>query len=458
MKLLPIIIKEDYKSQYRKFVEKEGIAADIVTHYFKSFKKLRDRYPKAFDNEMLQISVPVEKRRDIDAYSTFKQLETVVDFIKGQVDLPDDNISITGDTTVYENDILKISKGTSPNTCIKIKNEGASGRAISWCVARKDSSNLYYHYRLGEGEPTFYFIQNKTKSNRDKYFFFVIQVTKNGQYIVTSSKNDGDIIKTWDEIIKIEPNLINLRDVFKHEKISSDDRVASGFKDIDSDGYSRLSYKHKKQYIEALLKLDYDMFRVTPMDLIEYYINLGKHTLNSEQETWLESKNKKLYNRYIKLLLRKIGNNEFLLNLLKLADDKNHEVDLNQYKGSDLITDISYDSYRGGSITIYVKSMDEIFDAANISSTELSSLENIASRYHERDWDSYDLDYMWRTFTPELEKLMITLLKRVGVKKDELDKLDDDGKLKEILTRFSFGEKIMEEYMSEYSNAVANAV
>jgi len=455
MKLLPIVLKEDYKSQYKKFVEKEGIDSDTVASYLKTFKKLRDRFPKAFDNEMLHITVPVEKRRDIDAYNTFKELETVVDFIRGQVDVPDDDVSISGDTTVYENDVLRISKGTSPNTCLKIKSEGAAGKSISWCVARKDSSNMYYSYRLNANEPTFYFVLNKKKSNKDKYFFFVVQITKDGQYIVTSSNNDGDIKMTWDQIVKIEPNLVNLKDIFKHEKISSDDRVASGFKDIDAEKYSKLNYKHKKQYIEALYKLDFEMLRITPMDLIEYYINLGKYTLTSKQEEWLESKNQKLYNRYTKLLLRKIGDNKFLKDLMDISID----TDLEPYKTGEKgwINDVKYDNYRGGTITLYVDDMDDVYRAADIDPNGLSHLESYASSYHYRDWDTHELDYMWRTFTPQLEELMIKLLKRVGVKKTELDKLDEEGKLKEILERYSFGKKIMEEYMTEYSNAEERA-
>ena len=453
------LLKEDFKTQFKKFTEKEGIDKDTVQYYFKFFKKIKDKFPKAFEIEGLRTSIPVEKRKDIDAYQTFKELESVIDYLRGQVDLgEDEKVQITNDTTVYEDDNLKISKGVSPENCISIRQAGSQGKNIGWCVARKTGS-LYYSYRFGKEEPTFYFVLNKNKKTTDKYFFFVIQVTNTGGYIVTSSENDGDKTMSWEDIVEIEPLLSNLKSVFKYEKIKPEEREAAGLDKITDKTYPTLTYTQKKKYIEGLRKLSNSMFEVTPIELIEYYINLNAHLLSSAQVSFLEKKNPKLLKRYNALLERKIKNNKFLLELKKLDSDfrtYKNEINLDLFKGErGFITNIDF----GFSNTIYlmVDDMDDVYSEADISVEGLSYLESVSSRYYEEDWDSYQLNYMWNYFDPETENLMIKLLKYVGVKNTELDRLDNEGKLLKILEKFGFKNKIEEAFLTEHSNMVERA-
>ena len=453
------LLKEDFKTQFKKFTEKEGIDKDTVQYYFKFFKRIKDKFPKAFEIEGLKTSIPIEKRKDIDAYQTFKDLENVVDYLRGQVDLgEDEKVQITNDTTVYEDDNLKISKGTSPENCISIRQAGSKGKDISWCVARKTGS-LYYSYRFNKEEPTFYFVLNKNKKTTDKYFFFVVQVTNTGGYVVTSSENDGDKTMSWEDIIGIEPLLTNLKSVFKYEKIKPEEREAAGLDKITDKSYPTLTYAQKKKYIEGLRKLSDSMFKVTPIELIEYYINLNAHLLSSEQASFLENKNPKLLKRYDTLLERKIKNNRFLLELKKLDSDfrtYKEQVNLVLFKGErGFITNIDF----GFSSTIYlnVDDMDDVYKEADISVDGLNYLESVSSRYYEEDWDSYQVDYMWNNFDPETENLMIKLLKYSGVKNSELDRLDNEGELSKILKKFEFKNKIEEVFLTEYSNMVRKA-
>lgn len=453
------LLKEDFKTQFKKFTEKEGIDKDTVQYYFKFFKKIKDKFPKAFEIEGLRTSIPVEKRKDIDAYQTFKELENVVDYLRGQVDLgEDEKVQITNDTTVYEDDNLKISKGMSLNNCISIKQAGSRGKKISWCVAT-EGSGQYYAKRFGENESTFYFILNKNKPINDKFFFFVIQVIKDGSYIVTSSENDGDISMPWEEIIAIEPLITNLKSIFKHEKIKPEEREAAGLDKITDRTYPTLTYTQKKKYIEGLRKLSNSMFEVTPIELIEYYINLDTHLLSSAQVSFLEKKNSKLLKRYNALLERKIKNNKFLLELKKLNSDfrkYKNEINLDLFKGErGFITNIDFGF--SGTIYLNVNDMDDVYKEADISVDGLNYLESVSSRYYEEDWDSYQVNYMWNYFDPETENLMIKLLKYVGIKNSELDRLIDEGELSKILEKFGFKDKIEEAFLTEHSNMVERA-
>jgi len=454
MKLSTIFINEDFKTQFKKFTEKDGVDKDTVNYYFKYFKKIKSKYPKAFEMGGINISIPPEKRKDIDSYQTFKELEQVVDYLRGQVNIEDDAaVSVSGDTTIYEDDNLKISKGTSPQSCVSIRQAGSEGKNISWCVARETGS-LYYSYRLGSNEGTFYFVKNKNKNKSDKYFFFVIQVTNTGGYIVTSAENDGDKPMSWEQIIEIEPLLVNLKEIFKHDKVKPEEREAQGLDKVNNSTYPSLTYNQKKKYIEGLRKLSDSMFKVTPIELLEYYVNLNAHLLSTNQIIFLEKKNPKLLKRYYVLLNRKIENNEFFKNLKKLDDDSSYEVDLDQYKGGDLITSVSLGRYN--TIELDVKNIDDVYSAADINPNALSYVKSCASGYND-GWNRYQLSSMWSFFDTETEDLMIKLLTFVGVPEKDIDTIDREGKLEEILKNFDFDDKIFEAFMSEHASAEERA-
>ncbi len=455
MKLLDIVIKEDFRTQYMKFTEKEGVDPTIVKSYLSTFKKLKDKYPKQLEGARIDLAIQPEKRKDIDSYKSFKDLELIVDYLRGQVDIEEDEpVEVTGDYTVYEDDNLKISRGVSPQSCVKIRGK----ETPSWCVARSDKhSNLYNTYRLKPGDPTFYFVRNKNKRRQDsKYYFFVVQVLNDGTYTVTSAENDGDIRMSWEQIVKIEPLLTEHKDLFRNYKVTSDERASAGFKDLGDEEYSKLTYRHKKLYIDGKFPLNYNKLLSTPMDLITYYINSGG-ILTSEQERYLTTNNPKLLNRYHELIKRRIGENAFLIALYKY-DMGDKEVDLKQFTG-EIVIGVDTNSYYRKQIYLNLErnGKRDMLSEADISEDGLSYLEGVASRYHSRDVDESELDYMWRAFDPEVEKEMIKLLKVMGVPSSKLDKLDNEGVLRKILNQFEFGEKIMEEYIMQYSYLVENA-
>jgi hypothetical protein len=456
------LLKEDFKTQFKKFTEKEGIDKDTVQYYFKFFKRIKNKFPKAFEIEGLKTSIPIEKRKDIDAYQTFKDLENVVDYLRGQVDLgEDEKVQITNDTTVYEDDNLKISKGTSPENCISIRQAGSKGKDISWCVARKTGS-LYYSYRFNKEEPTFYFVLNKNKKTTDKYFFFVVQVTNTGGYVVTSSENDGDKPMSWEDIIGIEPLLTNLKSVFKYEKIKPEEREAAGLDKITYKSYPTLTYTQKKKYIEGLRNLSDSMFKVTPIELLEYYVNLNAHLLSTNQIIFLGERNPKLLKRYYVLLNRKIENNEFLKDLKKLDDDNSYEIDLDKYKGGDLIESVRNErnNFYGASIVLDVKNMDDVYRAADIEPYLLSYVIRCANGGCVSNESNPDeLDNMSRYFDNQTDDLMIKLLTVIGLPKNQIDDLMEHYKSEELnnfLEKFSFGEQIFEKFAEEHMNATDN--
>jgi len=261
---------------------------------------------------------------------------------------------------------------------------------------------------------------------------------------------------SWEEIIKIEPLLANLKEIFKHDKVKPEEREAQGLDKVNNSTYPSLTYNQKKKYIEGLRKLSDSMFKVTPIELLEYYVNLNAHLLSTNQIIFLEERNPKLLKRYYVLLNRKIENNEFLKDLKKLDDDNSYEIDLDKYKGGDLITSVSLGRY-SNTIELDVKDMDDVYSAADIEPDQLNYIKTVAAGYNDVDWDRYQLSSMWSFFDTETEDLMIKLLTFVGVPEKDIDTIDREGKLEEILKKFDFDDKIFEAFMSEHASAEERA-
>lgn len=101
-----------------------------------------------------------------------------------------------------------------------------SDREISpWCVTwRPDmgKTNLWGNYR---NERTFYFIIDESKDITDRYYMGALQKDNSvsSGFRLTSLKNDGDNVKTWNEIVTIYPQLRGQESLFVAKKFSQDE-------------------------------------------------------------------------------------------------------------------------------------------------------------------------------------------------------------------------------------------
>lgn len=101
-----------------------------------------------------------------------------------------------------------------------------SDREISpWCVTfRPDMgrTNLWGSYR---NERTFYFIIDESKDITDRYYISPLQKDNSvsSGFRLTSLKNDGDNVKTWNEIVTIYPQLRGQESLFVTKKFSQDE-------------------------------------------------------------------------------------------------------------------------------------------------------------------------------------------------------------------------------------------
>ena len=80
------ILNEDFKTQTTKFIS-QGFDKNIVDRYLASFREIKDKKYRQLFDDISGVNVTKDKRNNIDAYNTFHELETVVDYVRGRADV-----------------------------------------------------------------------------------------------------------------------------------------------------------------------------------------------------------------------------------------------------------------------------------------------------------------------------------------------------------------------------------
>ena len=347
--LIENLIIEDFKSIKVKYLS-QGIDSDIINKYISDFKSIKDL--KEFNDDIEGFPIPKgNDRKNIDKYTDFHTLETIVDYVKGRRDISkatfdnnsseDENLLFPGNVVLKDNEV-EIKYADSPRACIEYKGKFP----YSWCISRTDASNMFSTYRFKEHEPAFYFVKrikatekefgiwNMTKnvfngSFKDKYHFFVVQVVKNAnvtkqdqkQYVVTSAANDGDVQMTWNDILKFAPDLSGKQELFKPIPLTSNEKEIFDryIKGISDDEFSKLDYKEKRNYLDIYVKMDKiltdNQFTSLPDDLKGLYIAFGVPISNNIFDFIMT--NNKLKKRYDDILKKRIE--EFLKGTTKIG-------------------------------------------------------------------------------------------------------------------------------------------
>lgn len=342
MKLLPIynqLLNEDFKSQTRNYLN-QGIEPEIVKSYIDKFKHIKDKKYKEMFDPQLEISVEPKNRNNIDAFKDFHELEQLVDYVAGQRPVSSnisqtsknngEEIEVSGEA-VYKDENFEVYYADTPRACIKYKGKFP----YSWCIARSDSSNMFYTYRFKPYEPAFYFIKNIKATEKEfgiwnmtknvfngtfknKYHFFVLQVPKNinkendeqDQYIVSSANNDGDKQMSWNDILKINPNLNKIKEVlnpkpFTPEEREKNERFKNGISDED---FARLNYEDKRNYLDIYptiaRPITTEQLKALPEDLLNLYVSFGIG-LNDTQFEFIKVR-KDILKRYTQISKRKL--------------------------------------------------------------------------------------------------------------------------------------------------------
>ena len=343
---------DDKKNKWLK--DNPTLTPEDVDSYIKRFDVIRKSRPAAAKNLNIDVVPKGADRFDISKYNDWHSFETFVDAVGAQTQLKgeklSDNLEIDA-KPLFEKNGLEVYYADNPRACIKYK----GSIPYSWCVARPDSSNMFYNYRLQDKHPAFYFVKDVEATQKelssiekftgkfnDKWHFFVIQVLKTANinnltdknYVVTSANNEGDIPMNWNEIVKIQPKLNGLQSEFLPKPLSDDELVViNKYKNgLTTQEFIKLTYNEKERFLDVYPRLNKpitdEIFNTLPYELKNKYIgmNIG---LSDAQYNSIQS-DKNLLKRYVQMVEKKFENwlkNSYTFKLV------NSELDvLNKYK------------------------------------------------------------------------------------------------------------------------------
>lgn len=266
----------------------------------KAKEKFKNQDPNLTDEQIdYYINIFSEKqsspkfvKKDIMQYK-FDELEKIIDanFPRKEERGNSDEVDFKGSQdVVYNKNGLLVLLGDTKPKCIRY------GKGYSYCISRTDASNMFFSYRMRLNEPAFYFIFDEDKPKTDIWHAMVVYINKDGQYSVASSKNTGDENMSWDEIVKIQPKLKNVKSLIKHIPLSSQERddYNKYGKKVSDDTYKNFTYDEKEKYIGFSHDLSLEQIKDTPKPLLsKYAVTTTGENITPEIEKTLPSADRK---------------------------------------------------------------------------------------------------------------------------------------------------------------------
>ncbi len=470
------VINEDYKTVLKKFErDNPNLDSSSIKKYLDDFKKIaKKRYKQIFDN-IEGVSVPKEKRTNIDSYKTFEELESFVDYVRGQVPVSGsfgEQIDVDA-KPIFESDKLVVYYADSARACIKYK----GNFPYSWCIARKDAGNLFNAYRFKENEPAFYFVKNKDKTKKefefwnvaktvfsgefkDPWHFFVVQVSKNAktddqtkkQYIVTNAQNDGETVANWEYVVSKEPLLEGLQELLKPVPLSPGEREDYEFfkKGMSDEEFKKLSYEQKNRFLDIYVNLTRgltdDKFASLPEDLKNKYVGFG---IGLTEKQYDLIRGTKLEKRYSDVVLEKSKR------IIKGEFEEIENYSLNNTELESIKDRLDYGSISlediGKLVGFYSEPTEIEDDEGEIEETggwqtgwygEMDALDEILDRYlsnSKKPLQRHEKEILRKLYKSQTKSLRFYDLERMGVRQLE----------QELLKRNFKGGKFREEKIKE---------
>lgn len=214
----------------------------------------------------------------------FREIESLIDaaetrkMLKGEI--RPEGVKNKSDALYNENN-LEIYKGDLREKCI------IYGEGYSWCISRRDASNLFWSYRMNLGEPMFYFVFDLDKPKTDPWHAVVIYVDQEMTYHVALATNLGDREMTWREISQKQPKLAKLKKLFKPKPLTATEKAEyKKYNDSrDLGEYKELNLEEKYRYIMFGHELTAEQQTATPQELIGVYAK--QQSLYISKETWM---------------------------------------------------------------------------------------------------------------------------------------------------------------------------
>lgn len=242
--VISFLYRFDGKHGYEKF--DPDYLKDITKYTYKQLKSLLDEYKDDdFDG-------------DVDSIFSSKDTASTPEKIVASKELwySSDNAIINEDGfRVY--DIKDQKMSIIYGYYVEQENGKFKGANLPWCVTWRSDQGRVNQWSSYRGYRTFYFVIDESKPETDRYRLSALQKDTSNTvgYTLTSIKNDGDIAKTWNELIAIYPKLANHKDLIVTRKYSleeiSDRNVVGMVTETENNPYEfkRVDRQLKKAFL-----------------------------------------------------------------------------------------------------------------------------------------------------------------------------------------------------------------
>ena len=130
-----------------------------------------------------------------------------------------------------------------------------TGRGLyGWCVsAPLDRGNLFAGYRfcsIDSSSASLYFVLDNKLPVTDNKHVVAVHAYKNNDYLVTGANNDGDQHFNWQQLVNYNPELKNLKEIFKFQPYTHQEQLYLLTKGAKPEDFAEFTPKIKKAYIE----------------------------------------------------------------------------------------------------------------------------------------------------------------------------------------------------------------
>jgi len=137
----------------------------------------------------------------------------------------------------------------------KLQVTTGTGRGLyGWCVsAPLDRGNLFASYRfcsVDSSSASLYFVLDNKLPVTDNKHVVVVHAYKDNDYLVTGANNDGDQPFNWQQLVNYNPELKNLKEIFKFQPYTDQEQLYLLTKGAKPQDFAGFSPKIKKAYIE----------------------------------------------------------------------------------------------------------------------------------------------------------------------------------------------------------------
>lgn len=260
-------VKDNLRFKFKR--ENQELTDAQIDYYLDRW----DRFSNTFDSQY----------RDITRL-TFAQVEQLIDDAETKTQLKGTakpaRVFDQNDDLIYNKNNLVILKGDIREKCIQY------GDGYSWCISRKDASNMFYSYRMRMNEPMFYFVFDKDLPSENIWHAVVIYVDNQNIFHVATSNNPGDVEMTWGEIVSKKPKLSGLESLFVHQPLTAEEKAdyKKYGRPVDLATYKNFSLKGKYKYIQFGHRLSDEQQDATPNELIGVYAK--QMPINISENTW----------------------------------------------------------------------------------------------------------------------------------------------------------------------------